>query len=89
MFDGSLCLVDAGLRLSRMLSDGHTSLEEREQLAAAAVRSLDASHRIRCCCLGERHPLSLATAAAADEARRRIAAQAAPPGRGASRPGKR
>ena len=40
------------------------------EVAAAARQSLVASQRIRACCLGEGHPLTVATAAAAERAGR-------------------
>ena len=56
--------------------DDELASSQREELAAAAVRSLTAAHRIRCCCLGEDHPLSAMTAAAVQQVGHRGKAKA-------------
>ena len=58
-----------GGALCRVLRDG--SLESTEQVlevASTVVRSFSAAHRIRCCCLGDRHPLSVSTGRAVQRA---------------------
>lgn len=53
-----------GSALGRLVASGEVAPDERAEVANAAARSLQAACKIRECCLGEQHPLSVATAAA-------------------------
>lgn len=67
----ALYAAHGGALCRMMLAGAGLSAEERQEVAKSSARSFTAAHRIRCCCLGEQHPLTLATAAAEDAARQR------------------